>query len=892
MLVMMALFAACACSLSPNLPPPVAQPAVWPTTWTGLSTDPDESGSRDHRDVTDKNGDSYAFYYAADSQYLYLRMETVDPPGWPSTQPTGEARYKYWFDTAGTAAWVDGTTVKGAEFLLILEDLVDNSNDPNAPRDQLGELTLMDDLNEGKFMARWDSDHPPNYTKNNAQTVPTGPSSWWRRELGSGTDMDGVGGPQGVMGADIGYRIDNDATGGNFVDMYVSWAALGNPSSLCLIWATDNQDPNLDQAQDLDRPEVTTCLSVCIPPIADFHASVTSPCVNEEIDFFDDSTGTYDSWRWDFGDGDTSNLQNPSHTYTIAGTYTVSLTVSNACGLDDETKDNYITVSEAPVADFNATPTSGCAPLPVNFTDNSTGSPTSWSWDFGDGDTSNLQNPPHTYTSAGTYTVSLTVSNACGSDDETKTVTVYALPTVDAGPDEGACIDAAAFDLSGESPSGGTCSGTGITDANNGTFDPATAGVGLHTITYTYTNGHGCTNSDTKTVTVYALPTVDAGPDEGACIDAAAFDLSGESPPGGTWSGTGITDVNNGTFDPATAGVGPHTITYTYTNGHGCTNSDTKTVTVYDKPTATASSNSPICEGSSIVLTGGPGEMSYSWSGPGSWTSSDQNPTRTGATKAMAGTYTLTVTDGGCTSDPVSINVVVNERPTANAGADTEIIEGGSVVIGGSPTASGGTAPYTYSWTPTTGLNNAGIANPTASPSVTTTYTVTVTDSNGCTDDADVTVTLVRGWCICGFVYRAGTMETLAGWEVILEKKTSPWHEIQRTITDADGKYCFCGLGNGEYRVSEVVKPGWNQVSPVPNEHLVTLSGGASDPEDGPFLNFENDQSPKNPGDPLTVGWEASPIDKLAVLAPWIALFAVIAAGASLLVVRRRRSQS
>ena len=243
------------------------------------------------------------------------------------------------------------------------------------------------------------------------------------------------------------------------------------------------------------------------------------------------------------------------------------------------------------------------------------------------------------------------------------------------------------------------------------------------------------------------------------------------------------------------------------------------------------------------------------------------------------------MTDGGCVSDPVSTDVVVNKRPTADAGADTEITEGGSVVIGGSPTGSGGTAPYTYSWTPTTGLNNAGIANPTASPSVTTTYTVTVTDAKGCTDDDDVTMTLAHGWYICGFVYRAGTREALAGWEVILEKKTSPWHEVQRTVTDADGKYCCFGLGTGEYRVSEVVRSGWNQVSPVPNEHFVTLPGGASDPEYGPFLNFENEQSQENPGPPLTVGWEASPIDKLAVLAPWIALFAVVIAAASLLVV-------
>jgi len=245
-------------------------------------------------------------------------------------------------------------------------------------------------------------------------------------------------------------------------------------------------------------------------------------------------------------------------------------------------------------------------------------------------------------------------------------------------------------------------------------------------------------------------------------------------------------------------------------------------------------------------------------------------------------TYSYTDTGTGCSNSDTK-TVTVNAKPTADAGADAVIISGESVVIGGTPTASGGTLSYTYSWTPTT-LNDTSIANPTASPAVTTTYTVTVTDSNGCTDSDDVTVTVIQNCCICGFVYRAGTTEPLVGWQVILEKHTNPWVEVQSTITDANGKYCLCGLEDGEYRVSEVVQPNWNQVSPLPNQHLVTLPGGASDPGIGPFFSFENEQ-----GDPFTVGWEASPIDKAAVLAPWIALFAAIVAGAGLLVLRRRR---
>jgi len=161
---------------------------------------------------------------------------------------------------------------------------------------------------------------------------------------------------------------------------------------------------------------------------ANFTATPTSGAAPLTVRFTDSSTGTPTNWNWSFGDGSSVNstMQNPVHTYSSAGTYTISLTATNSVGSNTFTRTNYITVSSAvvvPVASFTGTPTSGTAPLTVTFTDSSTNTPTSWSWNFGDSSSVNAtsQNPVHPYASAGTYTVALTATNSAGSNTLTRT---------------------------------------------------------------------------------------------------------------------------------------------------------------------------------------------------------------------------------------------------------------------------------------------------------------------------------------------------------------------------------------------------------------------------------------------------------------------------------------
>lgn len=158
-------------------------------------------------------------------------------------------------------------------------------------------------------------------------------------------------------------------------------------------------------------------------PRADFVADTTKGQAPFQVQFTDLSKGKPTAWKWDFGDGSTTSDQNPAHKYTTNGVYTVSLTTTNANGQDTETKDKYIVVTQAPIANFKVDSRLGKAPFIVKFHDLSAGQPTKWYWEFGDGTTSADQNPEHSYAREGTYDVKLTVWNQYGSDSILKTGT-------------------------------------------------------------------------------------------------------------------------------------------------------------------------------------------------------------------------------------------------------------------------------------------------------------------------------------------------------------------------------------------------------------------------------------------------------------------------------------
>ncbi|MFA5295420.1 MAG: PQQ-binding-like beta-propeller repeat protein [Methanoregulaceae archaeon] len=177
------------------------------------------------------------------------------------------------------------------------------------------------------------------------------------------------------------------------------------------------------------------------PPRAWFAASPMMGYEPLAVRFTDRSVGMPTGWQWDFGDGSTASEKNPVHTYTAAGRYTITLRVTSSGG--SSSYSSFVWVREeivvptvtpsptstpqpgrAPIALFTVSRAFGLAPTTVQFTDRSFQSPASWHWDFGDGNTSVLQNPANTFTVPGTYPVSLTVANAYGESTTVRRVYV------------------------------------------------------------------------------------------------------------------------------------------------------------------------------------------------------------------------------------------------------------------------------------------------------------------------------------------------------------------------------------------------------------------------------------------------------------------------------------
>ncbi|MFN8142839.1 MAG: PKD domain-containing protein [Bacteroidia bacterium] len=449
-------------------------------------------------------------------------------------------------------------------------------------------------------------------------------------------------------------------------------------------------------------------------PVADFSAS--NACTNTAIAFNDlssVSTGNITGFNWNFGDGSTASTQNPSHAYSTAGNYTVSLQVTTAGGCSSSIT-HPVTIHPSPVAAFTTTPV--CLGSPTTFLNNSsisTGSIASHFWDFSDTYTSTQSAPSHTFTGAGTYQVNLIVTSGNGcSDTVTQAVTINPLPVANAGTDQSLCSgNSATLTASGGTsyvwaPGGQTGAGITVSPSTNSTY------------TVTVTDANGCTASDQVNVLVNSLPVVIAGPDKNICIGANTT----------LTAGTTATCVwNPGNFTGLSYTVNPTSTTsyiVTGTDINGCINRDTVTVTVNPLPSVSAGPDQSICIGSTISFTA-TGASTYQWNPIGN----------TGAsvliTPSANSTYTVIGTDAnGCVNSDI-VSVTVNPIPVVN-------LYPAFLCPGFSTTLDAGNTGSTFSWS--TGEFTQAITVTDSGN-----YTVVVTSPNGCSALGSTQVTVGGG---------------------------------------------------------------------------------------------------------------------------------------------------
>jgi len=326
----------------------------------------------------------------------------------------------------------------------------------------------------------------------------------------------------------------------------------------------------------------------------------------------------------------------------------------------------------------------------------------------------------------GTFTITYTISGSCGNTD---TALVTVTPNADAtiSPSTSLCVSASPINLSATT-SGGTWSGTGITNTSAGTFDPATAGIGSHIITYSISGTCGAT--DTLLISVSSSSDATIVQPATICNGAATFNLLAATT-GGTWTGTGITSGVSGTFDPTIAGIGTHIITYSISGTCGAT--DTVSITVTSGANASITAVSPMCANATVFnLTAA--TAGGTWSGTGI---TDPINGTFDPSLANAGTNTITYTISGACGDTATQNITVNALPTPSFTSD--------VTTGCAPVCV--TFTEAASNTCNTMLFEFGDGNTSASSIATNCYTnsgnysvtITCTDLNNCSDTTTIT---------------------------------------------------------------------------------------------------------------------------------------------------------
>jgi len=613
-----------------------------------------------------------------------------------------------------------------------------------------------------------------------------------------GSPAGGIWTGTGVTAVNGGYQF-NPATAGSFTLTYTYPAPNGDTTPVC------------------GGSAETTIVVNAIPD-----APTTAPvayCVGETAVALT-ATGTGLLW-YDSPEDMTGSATAPTPSTATAGTTTYYVTQTiNGC--ESPRAALVVTINPNPVATAGVSGNITCQNTSVTLSGSANIPVATYAWTGPNNFTSAQQNP--SVSTPGEYTLTVTTAAGCSDTDKVVVGTDTEVPTVTAGMYGPLCVDAPAITLGG-TPSGGIWSGTGVSAVNGGyQFNPATAGVGSHLLTYSFTSTNGCTGTATTTIDVIGLPTAyelsgglycEGDTPAGAAVTLADSDVGVnyqlQIQMGVNWSNVGSAVAGTGSgISFGLQSVGVYRVVATTVNG-GCSSiTDKAAVRTGPKPDVNAGPNKVLtCNTTSVILQGSSSTEGVSYK----WTTVDGNIVSGGTTATPTvnapGTYVLTVTNfrSGCSaSDEVEVTES-NDLPNANAGVNKVLTcDVTSVVLNGSSTTPG----VTYSWSTTNG--NIVSGGNTATPTVNAvgTYVLTVTNpTTGCSATDAVNVTGDTN--APNVTAQGGTLDCVTGTLQLMGSSTTPgatysWtgpndfsSSEQNPVVDAAGEYTLTvtSPGNG-----------------------------------------------------------------------------------------------
>lgn len=402
-------------------------------------------------------------------------------------------------------------------------------------------------------------------------------------------------------------------------------------------------------------------------------------CQSDTVQFVDTTSATIVSWAWDFGDGTTALVANPSHVYLTKSNYQVTLTVNSMEGCNEQFSTT-IKPTASPVVGFNSS--NVCLGDTALFRDTSTtpmGVINSWFWDFGDGSTSSVQHPTHLYAEAGNFNIilSITTDSGCAAY-VTQQLTVYDKPVAGFALSSNMYCEkeSITFDNTTQIPNGVIVKDY-TWDFGNGVISRAKKPVynystnGNYNITLEVTSDLGCKDKASQQVQINPLPLANVGVIDACKLDSVHFNDQSLISGGGisSWEWSFGDNTNSSLANPVHVYEedSSYSVRLIVTSSFGCKDTAFVQVDVYEKP-AVSFIPSLACSGQQVEFTNqttvsGASSLSWSWNFGNGITSVDQHPINV---YANAGTYSveLIAANGSCL-DSAEQTITVYTTPTA-----------------------------------------------------------------------------------------------------------------------------------------------------------------------------------------------------------------------------------